>query len=378
MVDTTVVGAAPQWLTTWTTAYPRPTGTWALSRPGAFGRLDPETGAAAVVDPVRDRRLPALARIVPWGELVSYRVGRRAVVAMSEGFVKVVRPSRMARLVAVHQSLVDAAGGALDLPVPTVVDAQGAVRLSLVGGCSLHRLLRHGAREAALVAAAETLVVLHGLRAPEILEADPGDSASRWTAIVARAEPAGATALTERAEAIDAAASALGPPAPARLVVVHGDCHDKNLFVDGRRRGLIDLDGARLGAREDDVANLAVHVALRSLQAGEPIGRALIRQEVVVDAYRRHAPLDAERMAVTQAAVWFRLACLYRFRAAGRPLVPTMLALSDAALDAAAAQHADTARRRGERAAEPGWPSGHALRNETGRRAGPEAQRTVA
>jgi hypothetical protein len=331
-VDATVVGAAPPWSTTWTTAYPRPTGVWALARPGAFGRLDPETGEAAVVDPVRDRRLPALAGMVPWGELVSYRVGRRAVVAMSEGFVKVVRPSRMARLVAVHRSLADAADGALDLPVPTVVDDAGAVRLSVVGGCSLHGLLRHGAGDAALVAAAETLVVLHGLRAPDTLEAGGGDTASRWTAIVARAEPAGAEVLTARAGAIDAAAAALGAPDPARLVVVHGDCHDKNLFVDGRRRGLIDLDGAHLGAREEDVANLAVHVALRSLQAGEPIGRALLRRDVVVAAYRRHAPLGSDRMAVTEAAVWFRLACLYRFRAAGRPLVPTMLALSDAAL----------------------------------------------
>lgn len=333
-VHAPVIGPAPQWLTAWATAYPRPTGTWALTRPGAYGRLDPETGSAAVVDPVRDRRLPALARIVPWGELVSYRVGRRAVVSMSEGFVKVVRPSRMARLVAVHQSLVDAADGALDLPVPMVVDAQGAVRLSPVGGCSLHRLLRHGAGDAVLVAAAETLVVLHGLRAPDTLEVGGGDTASRWTEIVTRAEPAAAEALRVRARAIDAAAAVLGAPDPARLVVVHGDCHDKNLFVDGRRRGLIDLDGARLGVPEDDVANLAVHVALRSLQAGEPIGRALGRQEVVVDAYRRRAHLDGERMAVTEAAVWFRLACLYRFRAASRPLVPTMLTLSDAALSA--------------------------------------------
>lgn len=332
MVDSTLAGGAPPWMANWKTAYPRPTGHWALARPGAYGRLDPEAGSTAVVDPARDRRLPALDRMLPWGDLIGYRYQRRAVLAMSEGFVKVVRPSRVARLVALHRSLVDAADGALDLPVPTVVDDEGAVRLSVVGGCSLHRLLRHGAADAVLVAAAETLVLLHGIRAPDTLEADAGDTASRWVAIVARAEPAGAAALRRLAGAIDAAAAATGAPDPTRLVVVHGDCHDKNLFVDGRRRGLIDLDGARLGAREDDVANLAVHVALRSLQAGEPMGRALARRDVVVDAYRRHAPLDREAMAVTEAAVWFRLACLYRFRSAGRPLVPTMLTLADAAL----------------------------------------------
>ena len=89
---------------------------------------------------------------------------------------------------------------------------------------------------------------------------------------------------------------------------------------------------ASASAREDDVANLAVHVALRSLQAGESIGRALTRRDVLIDSYSRHAPLDDERMAATEAAVWFRLACLYRYRAAGRPLLATMLGLARAAL----------------------------------------------
>lgn len=111
-------------------------------------------------------------------------------------------------------------------------------------------------------------------------------------------------------------------------MIVHGDCHDKNLFLNGVGSGFIDLDGARVRLREEDVANLAIHVALRALQTDELVEIALERRDVVIDAYAGVAPLDRAVLAVLERAVWFRLACLYRYRASGRRIVPTLLELA--------------------------------------------------
>ncbi|MDH4171791.1 MAG: hypothetical protein OEW42_19585, partial [Acidimicrobiia bacterium] len=131
-------------------------------------------------------------------------------------------------------------------------------------------------------------------------------------------------------------------------VVVHGDLHDKNVFCDTPRPAdaaqltatplladaaplggagplaLIDLDGLGLGAPEDDVANLAVHLELRNLQArtGLPFGT---RSGELYRSYQRTQPLDRERLEAVERHTWFRLACLYQYRVASRHLVPQLL-----------------------------------------------------
>ena len=116
------------------------------------------------------------------------------------------------------------------------------------------------------------------------------------------------------------------PPVEVRAeVVVHGDLHDKNIFVD--RPGLIDLDGLGLGAPEDDLANLAVHLELRNLQAGTGLAPGA-RSEQLYRAHRQAwtgRPLDPERLRQVEQHTWFRLACLSQYRAGSRRLVPRML-----------------------------------------------------
>lgn len=56
------------------------------------------------------------------------------------------------------------------------------------------------------------------------------------------------------------------PPSLAQPSLVHGDLHDKQLFVDDHGTSLIDLEGLALGDGRFDLANLAEHIRLRDLQ----------------------------------------------------------------------------------------------------------------
>lgn len=332
---THVAEPMPEWLRRWPVARPSPRGDWSLQRPGAHGRLDPASGQDRVVDPSHDADLPALAGVLGRGELVAYRPGRRAVVATGSAYLKVVRPSKVGRLVEVHRALRDATGHRLALPTAELVDPAGVAAIGVVSGRSLHSALRAGASDELLELAAHGLTVLHDTTPPPMLARAAGERCGEWVGIVGRAEPAAVAQLDDVAERIDAVADDLDPPHADELVVTHGDCHDKNVFVEAVGPdgvGLIDLDGARLGHREDDVVNLAVHVALRHLQAGGDIPTAVARCDRLIDAYRRRAPLDDRRVAVTAASTWFRLACLYRFRVTSRHLTPTLLELAEHSL----------------------------------------------
>lgn len=56
------------------------------------------------------------------------------------------------------------------------------------------------------------------------------------------------------------------PAAAPTVGFVHGDLHDKQLFVDEHTTSLIDLEGIATGDSRFDLANLAEHVRLRDLQ----------------------------------------------------------------------------------------------------------------
>jgi hypothetical protein len=318
----------PRWMGEWPIAYPRPSGDWTVAGQLGWARLDPERGTVRRVEPVDDARLPALARTLRRGKLVGYRAGRRAVVATGNGFVKVVRPERAQRIVSIHEAM-SAASLAFSVPRVTAATGDGAIDLGRVPGRSLHDLIRRGSGDGAIADGAAALVALHSAAPPEMLESGTPDTACRWVGVVGRAEPDAVDALMPIAARVDReVAAAHDRCIGSETVIVHGDCHDKNLFLDGGGAGFIDLDSMRLGRREEDVANLAVHVALRALQAGETVRVARGRRDVVVDAYARAASIDDVVLVVLERTVWFRLACLYRFRSTSRRLVPTLLELA--------------------------------------------------
>lgn len=308
------------WSAEWPTAYPRASGPWTLRGGDRWGTLDPETGRAVEVDPAADERLPGLAAARRCGGLLGYRVGRRAVVAAPTSFVKVVRPSRVDELVERHELL----AGTRSFSVPEVMAAtpDGRVELSVAAGRSLHHALRAEPARS-LDDVGPLIASLHDLPAPDWLPTSSPDDPDTWVSISRRAP-------TPHLAAIERTARELPPIAVRGETLVHGDLHDKNIFVatigenGARGPALIDLDGLSRGAAEDDIANLAVHLELRNLQGRTGVAFGA-RSCALYEGYERVRPLDAERLRVVEQHTWFRLACIYQYRSGSRHLVPALL-----------------------------------------------------
>ncbi len=316
---------APAFLKEWPIAYPRHRGRWTVrSRDGGWGSLDPRAGTATAVAPADDPALPGLAEALERGRLVGYRVGRRAIVATPDRYIKVVRPKRVEALVGTHHWLAEVCPD-VATPAVTNVGTRGAVDLAVVPGLSLHEILRRDpagtSTESAIAQLAVALASFHRTPpAPGLLVREPDDPID-WVETARLGEPGWRHELASIALQL--------PRLDSRpTVMVHGDLHDKNIFCEPERIGLIDLDGVGLGAPEDDVANLGVHLRLRALQAGRPTISGHMQADVLYRVYDRHRPLDRSRLQAVERHAWFRLACIYRFRATSRHLVPGLLRLA--------------------------------------------------
>ncbi len=316
-----MTSTAPPWLEQWSIAYPHVGRPWTVRSATARGVLTPEPGTVEVVDPAADRRLPGLAKALESGRLVGYRAGRRAIVRSERGYVKVLRPSRVAGVVEAHRRLAIA-----DVPVRvpeiTQVCEDGRVELEILPGPSVHESIRSQRTPRLSIPVegiAEALIGLHRISPTDDPPADEGPHV--WATMAGRAEP-------EAVDGLLRIADRLAPPPAGASVLVHGDLHDKNIIVCGRSIGLIDLDGVRTGIAEDELANLGVHLQLRCLQSGRPIavGRALAAR--LYRHYGANRTVSEARVHAVERHTWFRLACLYRFRRASRPLVPRLLELA--------------------------------------------------
>ncbi len=312
----------PSFMDQWPTAYPRARGAWTVADAKlGWGELDPESGQHRVVEPGQDQELPALKRALGLGTLIGYRVGRRAVVQRQGTFVKVVRPKQLQGLLMVHEFVSDSCP-LVSFPQVVGSGSPGWVELSRVSGRPLHRLLTEEKAPSdmnrQLTMIARALAWLHGSVSGRGLALREPDHPLRWVDTVARAEPEARSELAEIAAGL--------PELPkVELGVVHRDLHDKNIFVSEDSVALIDLDGVGLGAGEDDVANLGVHLQLRVLQMGGDPRLGQLRVRCLYDAYESVRPLSADRLRAAEVHTWFRLACIYRFRASGRRLVPELL-----------------------------------------------------
>lgn len=315
--------SGPRFMGRWPTAYPRHRGCWTLrSRDGRWGSLDPETHEIATGVPENDPELPALRGLLARGDLIGYRVGRRAVIRTPETtFLKVVRPKRLAALIRAHET---ATGTPSAMMVPEVLhsDPAGWVELGRVPGRSLHDALRAATPVRGgiddICAVGRALAEFHQAPPSPTLTHRVLDDPARWIDTVGRIEPLARAELTR-------VATELPVLTPTGGVAVHGDLHDKNVFVARDGVGLIDLDGLGLGAPEDDVANLAVHLRLRALQAGADALLGEQRADCLYAAYSSVRPLDPVRVDAVERHTWFRLACLYRFRDGSRHLTPELL-----------------------------------------------------
>jgi len=307
--------------------YPHPIGPWTVASIDRHAqmqwtRFDPDSGRCETVDPRRDPALPAMELVAASDELIGYRIGRRAVFRSRDRFTKIVRPKRFDRLLHTHHHLNRTLETNVATPTVTLAVDAGLVELSPVPGRGLHDLLRCGTADDVVIrAVAAALAAFHSVDPVDQTTRTP-DTPSRWITTVQRQLPE----LGPRLQTVAARLPTIKPPSP---VVTHGDLHDKNILVDrsnggSPRIGLIDFDGVALGGSEDDLANLGVHVQLRSLQAGSDVTVAQAQAERLYDAYTSHAALDHERLEQTERHTWFRLACLYRVRKVNSPKTQTL------------------------------------------------------
>lgn len=314
-----LVAESPSFMTDWPTAYPRARGNWTgLDTGGRWGDINPESGSARLVDPCKDMALPALESARHRGTLAGYRVGRRAIVDTGDTFIKVVRPRRLPALLQTHRELPQCCP-TVAFPDVLASSDTGWIELSRAPGSSLHDLVRQpepggtNILHQAIDQIGVSLATLHGTDAPADREPATVHRPHQWVQIVQRAEPDVAAELAPLAER-------LPELAPTQPTIVHGDLHDKNVFASSDGVALIDLDGVGVGVAEDDVANLGVHLELRALQAGRDQHIGQDQRTRLYAAYRTQRDLNLERLEAAERHTWFRLACLYRFRARSRHL----------------------------------------------------------
>jgi len=289
------------------TTYPRLRGDWTIAHnDGTFSAFEPETGTVSTVVPELDAELPALADAVHQGELISYRIARRAIVATGHSYLKIVRPSRLPDLQQAHSF----AASIPNLVVPTTIgyDPVGTLEMAALAGHSLHAHIRSQSLNADTIdAVAVALATLHGAPNNGSLPLRQPDQPERWLDTIARVDTAAAKEL-----------AAVGQQLPAigrgTQSVIHGDLHDKNVYLKGQAAGFIDLDGLGRGDAEHDLANLGVHLQLRGIQTNQNLALASAHARRLYTSYLNHRGFDHQIVAAYEQHTWFRLGCLYLLR----------------------------------------------------------------
>lgn len=222
--------------------------------PGLRGALDPRT----VADWLAQSDHPEL-------EVLSYRPGRRAVVAARTAtatvFVKVVRPRRADALLLRHR-LVPQAPQVIGVPEPGVVVVHAAP------GRSLAEALATG--DPSQVPDPLAVVEMLSRLSPQVGSLGRRSSWSDRSDFHARAAAAELPGSAAEIASLERSLRSLIDGAPAGPEVpTHGDLNVANLFVDdGAPVALIDVDSVGPGHLADDLATLLAH--LRVLPALAP------------------------------------------------------------------------------------------------------------
>ena len=228
-------------------------------------------------------------------EMIGYRPGRRAILRVGTDdpapvWVKVVRPSRVTRIVDAHRALI-AAG----LPVPDVLgwSPDGLLVLSHAVGEPATEIEWDAER------LLDAVDALRSRLAEAPLDQPARTSLSRrqaWYADRLRA----ALPADPRVDEIARAAEGMLEGAPPVEVTVHGDLHLGQLFLSGAEHavtGLVDVDTAGRGDAADDAASFLAH-AVTSAIATEPSPAAARVWALAVAAGQRWG--DERVMALTQ------------------------------------------------------------------------------
>ncbi len=313
----------------WTALFPRKSPPWPARGRLPDGRevhgsFDPRTKKLTPCPPWRDHVLFALETFEGRGQLVAWRPGQRAVVQLAGSpprFAKFGKPKKIRQAVDLIRTL-ETPEANPDVGLPRVLEdaaEQGWMVLDNIPGRSLHERLRLG-EAIPWRGLARGLRAFHGHPAREFVEVSPPEDLDVWKNRVRSAFP-------DRQDAVDAAFARVPDAVAGEDALIHRDLHDKNVFLgDDHGCGLIDIEGARRGARERDLGNLLAHFELRRLQWRLAPAKASAWADHLLDAYEDVGGTvdhDAVRREKTRAL--FRLGCVYSFRRPWSELAAALL-----------------------------------------------------
>ncbi|HEX2088314.1 MAG TPA: phosphotransferase [Actinomycetota bacterium] len=325
----------------WQAFYPKEGTKWAgfLEDPSGnliYGVYDGATDSFREVRPKDDADLPALGRWIGQGELINYRVGRRATVRVPgrqgepAAYVKIRPPSKvkaLRRYRAVHDLLTGTPGAPRVPPLLDYRPEEGVIVLAEVPGRSLRDfILKSDDRaDAAIDVAAGAVSQLHSisgfrLDAPPL---NPPMEPAEYAALAARHAPDAASAYRVAAAEVS---DAVRQTETTEDRLLHGDLHDGNVLIHHDHPAILDLDLVHRGDPVEDVGNMMGHLFLRTLQRGGSIKEGRRAGQRFLDAYRAaHGAVDNRAVHALGALTLFRLSCIYLFRRTWRKLTPTLI-----------------------------------------------------
>lgn len=221
------------------------------------------TGSVVLQPDGADRKLLRLTELVRAAghQLIAHRPERRAVVRTAAGYLKLVRPGKVAPTVWTARS---AAG--LDVGAPQVLEVDpigGAIITETLPGVPLTDRLAGAGVEELCATVGRLLARLHAVppeRVPGLAEHGPAQERAvlrRWTGL---AEAYGVLQRQPEPSVADS----------GRRVLVHRDFHDGQLLVDGGDVRALDFDLLAVGDPALDVANFLAQLELRSAQGVLP------------------------------------------------------------------------------------------------------------
>ncbi len=239
-------------------------------------------------------------------QLVAWRPGKRAVVRMRRGretvFVKFLDRKTWTRASAVFASLADSVGALhFARPMCLLPELFAYAAMAVPGQSLREHLARGNAPSWFLVDAAVRALAT----APCADDLPRHDFASARDA-AAKMLRKGAVVVPELDD-LAARIEQLRAPEDSHEGLVHGDLHDKQVFLTAAGAWLIDLEGVGRGDANFDLVNLAEHLRLRALQqSGIDDGAA----DAMLDRFAMPSPLRSR----WQACVRARLCGVYAMR----------------------------------------------------------------
>lgn len=294
--------------------------------------------------PGTDDRLPVLAGLLAEGaELVVHRPGRRAVLRRRAGgrttYLKLVRPGRVAALLAAHHAVAVAVGSTAAVPrVLTADERRGVIELAELPGTTLNDLGRRSTGDTRTVGQAWSAL---GAAVAALHRPLPDAAAFPAGEGLPRHDPAAEALVVDRwlrpvvrwgllpplaDEALDELLGPLLHDTPTTPSLLHRDLHDKQVVLGPDRGiGLLDLDTASVGEPALDIANVLAHLDLRRRQGLLTPMAAATAWSAFLDG-ASPGPATMARVPAYGVAAQLRLAAVYALRPPWRGVAASLLA----------------------------------------------------